>query len=782
MDPVLYGHNPEERIVAVHQLDDQTIRLYQRIEGKILQKDAEFFPFFFLADSSLIDGFQKKFWLKELSGDNTYRYIAAFPRWSEMWEAIHYILREHNRKNSPRVSSYQELKEILVRPDAVRQFLLQSGITLFKGMEYDDLVRVTIDMQILSPSAKKRKGKQEEQLLVVTLISNNGKEQLSATGKHGEKNLLERIVQRINTLDPDVIEGCDLFGTILPALVRCSERQNVPLTIGRDGSDLRSPARFGTAGSGESDWLSYDIAGRQCIDLLSLMEMDVGGGKSGQTVNVISLAGHFGIRASGERAVPAGKVQEIWTEDPQKATEQSLRSAEIARRLSDLLSPPFFHLAQMCPFNYRMVVQLGGISRIESILLREYVRQKRSIPRPAETSRTISAPAEIFRIGVFSSVLYVELENLYPSIILNKGIKPRTDELNIFPSLVELLNTMQQKILPPRDLKSAGAESSVPQASAVQRLLKSCHTYIGSAKALFNDPMIAETLNSAGKEIIKEITHQIELFNATIIQSDGEGFFILAPDNVVDEANERLFVERLTKTLPDGVRLILSNRYRNFLSYRKRNYATMDRDGNVIIRGNGLISRGMERYLRVFVQRFVECLLTSDFKRLHHAYASAYSQVIRHQWIPADFCRVEVARIDSEAYQKETQAEDFSPSPGMEAAARASLYVKANAKISYYVGGENPDVDIIRSSRLAEEWDPNLPDENTAYYLARLNETAQKFKEFFDSSAFDRIISMDEMFGFSEEGIRIVSRKTAPEPAESKPEAEEYGIWLAETE
>jgi DNA polymerase I len=780
MDPVLYGHNPEERIVAVHQLDDQTIRLYQRNEGKILHKDAEFFPFFFLADSSLIDGFQKKFWLKELAGDNYYRFIAAFSRWSEMWEAIHYILREHNRKNSRRVSTYQELKEIFVRADPVRQFLLQSGITLFKGMAFEDLLRVSIDVQIHLAPAKKHKGKQEEQLLVVTLISDDKKEQLSATGKNGEKELIEEVVRRINALDPDVIEGYDLFGSILPALARCSERRNVPLTVGRDGSDLRSPARFGAASS-ESDWLSYDIAGRHCIDLRSLAEADLDAGKAVQQSNVISLARQFGIHANDGSSAPVESEQELWAREPQKVKAQSLRRAEATQRLSDLLSRQFFHLTQICPFNFRTIVLLGTLSRIESILLREYVHQKHSIPKPAEGSRTVSTPAEIFRTGVFSDVLYVELENMYPSIILAQRIKPKTDKLDIFLPLLELLTSLRRKTPTSGDSKSAGDDEAAARAGAAGLLLSSCHTYIGSAKALFNDPAQAETLNEAGKGIIKEITHQIELFNATIIQSDGGGFFILPPDNVVDEANERLFVERLTKTLPDGIGLSLSGRYKKMLSYRKRNFATMDGDGNVVIRGNALISRGMERYLRIFVHRFVECLLTSDFKRLHHTYASAYSQVIRHQWTPADFCRSEVARIDSEAYMGERDSEDFAPAPGMEAAARSSLYVKANAKIFYYVAGESPDVEITRSSRIAEEWDPNLPDENTAYYLARLNETVQKFKEFFDSSAFDRIVSMDEMFGFSEEGMRIVSRTITPESAESKPETEEYGIWLAET-
>jgi hypothetical protein len=38
------------------------------------------------------------------------------------------------------------------------------------------------------------------------------------------------------------------------------------------------------------------------------------------------------------------------------------------------------------------------------------------------------------------------------------------------------------------------------------------------------------------------------------------------------------------------------------------------------------------------------------------------------------------------------------------------------------------------------------------------------------------------MFGFSDEGIHILTRKIAPEAIETKSEIEEYNIWLADEE
>jgi DNA polymerase elongation subunit (family B) len=313
-------------------------------------------------------------------------------------------------------------------------------------------------------------------------------------------------------------------------------------------------------------------------------------------------------------------------------------------------------------------------------------------------------------------------------------------------------------------------------------VLDSFHLSLGSAKGLYNDPDQAEIVLTVSREILKEIIHQIELFNATIIQSDDRGFFLLLPDNIIGEENRNNFISRLSNTLPSGIILMPSHHYKKILSYRKSNYAVLDQNNNVLIKGNSLISRGMERYLRMFIQRFIECILMNDLTRLHHTYATAYTQIVKHNWIPIDFCKTEFLRMDTETYQKEIAAGRINPSPALEAAVRSSLFVKANTKLSYYISGTETDVDVARSSRLVEDWDILEADENVAYYFAKLHEAVNKFREFFEPTALDRILSLDDIFGFSDEGIRILERKVAPETAESKSDTEDYGIWLAEGE
>ncbi len=783
MDKLLYGYNTEERIVAVQQLNDQTIRLFKRVEGKILHQDVEFFPFFFLSDETLIKDFPKKFWLKKLAGNNFYRYIAAFTRWSEMWEAVHFILRQYNKNHLPHISSYQEFKEILVRADAVRQFLLQSGITLFKGMKFEEILRLHVDVQFVPAIKKKRNGRNsEEQILVISLADSEGKEYSFSTNKHNEQTVLKRCIKCINAIDPDIIEGYDLFGTILPALSRACERSQIQFAIGRDGSDMRTPTGYGAANPGESEWFSFDVFGRHLVDLLALGEAEVDAKKIEQPFTLISLAKHFGILIGTENHINVQRIFEEWNHQPDHIINISLRNVRIARDLFNHLSPPLFYLAQMCPFNYRMLTQLSAVSRIESLMLREYVRQRYSIPRANDNSRSMAIPSEIFNIGVFSDVMFVELEGVHSFILFHQNIKPKTDELDVFLLLLTHISAMQRETSGSMDSETQLSQDSEYKSKAFKRLIDSFHLYLGSARGLFNDPEQAGVVLTESLKILKEIKTQIELFNASIIQSTGEGFFLIPPNNIVGKSNQKYFIERLSSTLPEEMRIVLTNSYKQMFSYRKNNYALLDQNNNVLIKGNNLISRGIERFLRVFIQRMIECMMTNDFKRMHHAYATAHTQVVQHKWTPADFCRTDIVRMDTETYQKEILSGQLTSSPVMEAVLRSSLFVKANSKISYYFTGDDIGTALIHSSRIIDEWDPLQPDENTTYYLARLQEAVGKFKEFFDPASFERIVTLDEMFAFTDEGIHTLNRKIVPETIDTKLETEDYGIWLADNE
>jgi hypothetical protein len=93
-----------------------------------------------------------------------------------------------------------------------------------------------------------------------------------------------------------------------------------------------------------------------------------------------------------------------------------------------------------------------------------------------------------------------------------------------------------------------------------------------------------------------------------------------------------------------------------------------------------------------------------------------------------------------------------------EIALAAGQSFKPGDYVSYYITGNEANVKTFEQCKPLAEWDPNFPDENVAYYLRRLDEFAEKFKDFFVARDFRSIFSPDDLFPFSAEGISVVTR------------------------
>ena len=102
MNPLLYGSNDEERIVAVQPNGDRLMRVYSRGSTGIHCVDHNFYPFFFLSDASFLKRFSGKHWIKKLQGDNFFQYLCAFTSWSEMWDAVRLMFEHYNADAVPK--------------------------------------------------------------------------------------------------------------------------------------------------------------------------------------------------------------------------------------------------------------------------------------------------------------------------------------------------------------------------------------------------------------------------------------------------------------------------------------------------------------------------------------------------------------------------------------------------------------------------------------------------------------------------------------------------------
>lgn len=789
MDQLLYGSNSEENIIAVHPASDHSVRMYIKSHDKITTSEVEFYPFFYLVSPKYLKDYPKKHWIKELNGDNYFRYLCAFTSWLEMWDAIRFVLDRYNENAPSKVYSYTDLPILHVRTDPIAQFLKETGRTLFKGMKFEDLYRLQFDIETLTKRGFKFSNphRLEDKIVVIALTDNRGWEHIIHAKRKSEKELLQEFVYLIREKDPDVIEGHNIFGFDLPYILTRCEMMSVDMAIGRDGSTPHPVDTRLSYAERSLGYTPYEIAGRHIIDTLLLLQSYDTAKRSLENYSLKNAAKHFGFTKKERVYIQPDRITWHWENEPDKLMHYCLDDARETGILSDHLSPCVFLLTQMLPFNYSSVERLGTSAKIESLLLREYIRQKHSIPKPEIGTQTLGGYTDIFHTGVLGPVVDVDVESLYPSIMLNEKITPKTEKLGIFLSLLDELTKI--RLDAKRKMEAAINQNEYLKFENLQHtfktLINSFYGYLGYSKALFNDYKAADSVAQAGQIILGELISRITESEGKVIEVDTDGVYFVPPKTVLNEKDEVDLIEAFAAQFPSGIKLQINGRYKRMLSYKKKNYALLGYDGRVIVKGSSLISRTMEKYGRDFIKLCIEALLNNDFDKVHDSFVSYHKSIDGHRLSVKDFARTETLRDSYDDYINEVKEGKRNRSACYEVAIQSGMSWKVGDKVSYYFTGAETGVKGFENCKLADEWDPNFPDENVPYYLKRLDEYAKKFEDFFSEKDFHAIFSIDDLFGFSSQGMQILTKSVKLEAREA-PEEEtesihvEPKIWLDE--
>jgi DNA polymerase, archaea type len=773
METLLFGHNEETHVVALQPVGGSMIRVYKRVDGRVEFTDAEFYPFFHLSDARFIEGFTKKFWLKKLEGGNFYQYLCAFQSSFDVWDALQYALRKINAYYKTTVTSYLETEHILFRPDMTTQYLLQSGMTLFKGMDFPELYRIQIDIQIYSnghrtPNAER----QDDRIVFIAMSDNRGWQKVLGSRRMGEKRLLTEFIALLLKKDPDVIEAHNCHNATLPYLMKRCSMQGIDFGIGRDGSVPTSYKTRTMFGESTVEYTSFEIAGRHIIDTWLLAQQYDAAKRAMENYNLRYCAQYFGITSANRTQVPEEKVSWYWEHEPETLQKFAADNVAETQALSELLLGPTFYLAQMLSFNFGTLAKLGSAAKIESILLRAYIRHRHSLPKPRHGLQIAGAYTDVLATGVFGPIVLAEIEALYPSILLTHSIRPAGDALDVFLTALQFMTDKRLEIrrLMAHTTDAAARMRADALQSSLKALINSFYGYLSYSKALFNDYEKADEAAALGEELLRRLMQDVSLHNGTVIEVDADGLFFVPPDNVSGEKSENEFVARLSTLLPEGITLVQSGRFKKLLSYKKKTYAVLRYDDKVKMKGQALLSRTTEKFGRIFIQQTVECLLNEKFADIHTLYNELVHSLRFHEMNAADFSRTETLKESLEEYEEGVTKGSRNRSAVYEAVIQSKRLAKAGEKISYYYTGKDPSTAGARNVKEAALWDENFPDENTSYYLKRLDEYAEKFSVFFSDKDFKKIFTSDDLFGFDAEGITIQNKRTdaLPEPSGSR--------------
>jgi len=770
---LLYGKDREENLVAVHQISDTHVRLYTRNGNTVTFRDEPFYPFFFIANTGFLRGFQSlsNYWLKELSGNNYYKYLAIFKSWKEYRDAQDYAADMKRKLNQKNVFTAEDeefggkrIDEIYAKGDATAQYLFQTGKTLFKGMSFTDLRRMQLDIETYFDKEAQLHSRNElgrEKIIMIALCDNTGWEEvlhLRQFPDESEKAMLQTLVEIIQQRDPDVIEGHNIFDFDLPFIQRRCELNGVKFAIGRDGSVPRSyPASIRFA-ERTRDYLYCEIAGRHVIDTLLLVQSFDATKRAMPSYSLKEAAKFFGFATDTRTYIDHANIAEVWDKEPEKLLRYALDDVRETEKLATMLSGSNFYMTQMMPFGYAQVSRMGPAAKIEALFVREYLRQKHSIPRPQIGQQNVGGFTEVFLKGILGPIVYADVESLYPSIMLTYDIHPASDERKLFPKILADLKAL--RLAAKGRMKTATTQNEKDAYDAMQNsfkiLINAMYGYLGFRAGIFNDYEQADKVTTTGQEIAKKMIREFEARNCRIVEVDTDGILLIPPPEVQTKEQEEELVKEVSATMPEGISIAYDGRFKKMISYMKKNYVLLGYDGKMKIKGSSLVSRSGEKFGRDFVRQGFECLLNEDISGLHKLYLDYRMRILKRDMDVSEFSRTETLKTSLEEYQREVRTGKRPKAITYELALRAKLPITKGDRITYYVTGTGFQGNFYDKGKLASEWNPEKPDQNVDFYLKRLDEFCEKFKPFFKPSDYSKIFTADELFGFSPEGIEII--------------------------
>ncbi|HAK06372.1 MAG TPA: DNA polymerase II [Spartobacteria bacterium] len=725
---MLFGADLTPRIVAIELGETGTVKVYRREKDGSTLVDVEPFHPFVWCDSDVVDlGIEAE----KLEGDLKYGWRVTVDSWKEL------IALRNGLKSAGR--------DFFAFTDPVQHYLTATGRTLFKDLPFEELKRMQVEVLSFSDDTN-------DHLMSIALSDNSGWEALLIVDpksiEESERSALKKLTSLIKERDPDVIEGHNLFRFDLPYLVARANKTKTKLDWGRSGGFLRSrPSRLQIAEK-TIDYPKFAIDGRHFVDTFLLAQFYDVGMRTLSSFERADVARHFGFCDSEELSALTGKeLQRTYIDNDERFRERALCGVRETRAVAELLSPSYFIQAQIFPYNYQDVIVRGNATRINALFLREYFRQRHSIPEMPMVRGFEGGYTDIFFTGVARNVWHCDVASLYPSIMLQFDCFPVSDQLQIFRHLLTDLRTFRLEAK--ANMRAEKDPAKQRHFHALQNtfkiLINSFYGYLGFAQGHFADFDAAARVTQIGRDLLKKMIDWLNAQGAQVIEVDTDGIYFVPPPipveagvssaknnkaagtaATIEEAIAELR-EGLAAELPPGIEVEFDEQFDAMFSYKAKNYALLTRDGDVIIKGGALKSRGLEKFQRVFLEEMTKLLMQGKPEAIVDLREKFEKKIRNREWKIDMLMKTDTLQDSLDKYRAKIAGSARNRAAAYELALASGRNYRPGDQISYYITGATKKLAAYENAKLASNFDPQHRDENIDYYMAKLDELVKKF-------------------------------------------------------
>lgn len=348
------------------------------------------------------------------------------------------------------------------------------------------------------------------------------------------RELLECLNRWIAQHDPDVIIGWNLIQFDLRMLVRLSQQEHLPLTLGRDGSVMQWRAH-----SQQPDHHFAEIAGRWVVDGIEALKSATWHFASFSLENVSrELLGEG--KAIDDPYSRLDEILRMFAEDKTSLARYNLKDCELVTRIFKQAGLMEFLLARARVTGLPADRSGGSVAAFTHLYLPRLHRQGKVAPNLGDIVGEDSPGGFVMdsRPGLYDSVLVLDFKSLYPSIIrtflidplgLIEGLRAPDDAV---PGFLEGRFSRDKHCLPAivsevwraRDIARTAGDAPLTQALKI--IMNAFYGVLGSRGCRFFDPRLASSITRRGHQIIRQTVALIEARGYTVIYGDTDSTFV----------------------------------------------------------------------------------------------------------------------------------------------------------------------------------------------------------------------------------------------------------------
>ncbi len=407
------------------------------------------------------------------------------------------------------------------------------------------------------------------------LINSNNKLKNAVNCKN-EEELLEKFVNEVNSLDPDIITGWNVIDFDLHELFKRCKKLNVELNISRDNSSPKLKIEDNFFRDSKCD-----IPGRQVLDALNLLRgsfVKVSDYKLDTVANQI-----LGEKKLIQFKDKSKEIEELFKNNQQKLVDYNLKDSELVIKILEKTKIIDLTILRSSLTGMPLDRVNASIASFDSLYIRETIKRKLVVPSGKFIVKEEGIKGGFVKEslpGIYDYILVLDFKSLYPSMMRTFNIDPYSyvpdcKGKNLIKAPNGACFRNDNGILPEiltrfyHEREKARKEKDELTKYAIKILSNSFFGLLANPSCRFFDINLANAITYFGQHIIQLTAQEIEKLGYKWIYSDTDSIFLVSNAKSLEEADK--IGEEIEKYINDFYKSYIKKEY-NRESFLELNY------------------------------------------------------------------------------------------------------------------------------------------------------------------------------------------------------------------